>query len=168
MLFDLKPLSREAIPAALAQAEHYRLLNEPLQAESICRDILAVDPANSDALLTLLLALTEQFERGIAMQEPVELAGRLGGAYEKAYFLGLIHERRALALFRQNDFHSAQAVYSLILQAMREYEQAQALRPAGNDDAVLRWNTCVRFLRRTPQLAPEKPVVEPATVVCSE
>lgn len=168
MFFDLKPLSREAIPAALAKAERYRLLNEPLQAESICRDILAVDPANQEALLTLLLALTEQFEHGINMHEPLELAERIGGAYEKAYYLGVIHERRALALFRQNDFRSAQAVYSLILQAMRNYEEAQALRPAGNDESVLRWNTCVRFLRRTPQLTPEKASAQPATVVFTE
>ena len=168
MLFDLKPLSREAIPAALVKAERYRLLNEPLQAESICRDILAVDPGNPEALVMLLLSLTEQFEHCVNMQEPIELASRIGGPYEHAYYLGLIHERRALALFRQNDFASAQAVYSLIIQAMKKYQEAQALRQHGNDEALLRWNSCVRFLRRTPQLTPEKSFAEPANVVWTE
>jgi hypothetical protein len=168
MLFEIKPLSREAIPAALVKAERYRLLNEPLQAESICRDILAIDPVNTEALTNLLLALTEQFDHGINVHEPIALASRIGGPYEKAYYLGIIYERRAQALFRQRDFRTGQAVHSLILQAMAKYEEAQALRPPGNDDAVLRWNTCVRFLRRTPQLAPEKPSAEPASVVWSE
>jgi hypothetical protein len=168
MLFELKPLSREAIPGALAKAERYRLLNEPMQAESICRDILIIDPSNPVALTTLLLALTEQFEHSVNMHEPIALAGRIGGSYEHAYYLGIIYERRALALFRQRDFRAGQAVHSLILQAMGKYEEAGALRPPGNDDAVLRWNTCVRFLRRNPQLAPEKPSAEQVSVVWSE
>ena len=31
--------------------------------------------------------------------------------------------------------------------AMGWYEKAEALRPTGNDDALLRWNTCVRLIR---------------------
>ena len=46
-MFDLKPLSKDAIPAALAKAERYRLLNEPGEAESICLDVLRIDPATS-------------------------------------------------------------------------------------------------------------------------
>ena len=44
-MFELKPLSQKPLPAALAKAERYRLLNEPSEAESICQDILAVEPA---------------------------------------------------------------------------------------------------------------------------
>jgi hypothetical protein len=157
MLFNLKPLSREAIPGALGKAERYRLLGEPLQAESICRDILAVDSNNQEAIVTLLLALTEQFDQGIHMHEPIELLNRLSGEYQRAYYLGIIHERRALTLFRHTDFRSGQAVHSLLLQAMDCYEQAEALRPPGNDDPLLRWNACARFIRRTPHLTPEKP-----------
>ena len=57
MTFELKTLHPDAVPRALAKAERYRLLNEPSQAESICRDVLAVDAANQDALTMLLLAL---------------------------------------------------------------------------------------------------------------
>ena len=60
-MFELRPLSTTAIPAALAKAERYRLLNEPSEAESICLDILAVDPAHQDALTMMLLAITDQF-----------------------------------------------------------------------------------------------------------
>ena len=56
-MYELKPLSREAIPAALEKAHRYRLLNEALEAESICRDILAADPVNQEATVTLLLAI---------------------------------------------------------------------------------------------------------------
>jgi hypothetical protein len=161
MVFDLKPLSREAIPGALSRAERYRLLNEPLQAESICRDILAIEPANQEALIMLLLALTDQFDEGISMQEPSEVVNRLNGEYERAYYLGFIYERRALSLFRHSDFRSGQAVHSLIQQAMGSYETAQSLRPPANDDSILRWNTCARFLRRTPHLEPVKSPIEP-------
>src|SRR5262245_5730837 len=58
LMFEPKPISRDAIPAALAKAERYRLLNEPLEAESICLDVLQIDGANQDAIVMLLLALT--------------------------------------------------------------------------------------------------------------
>ena len=35
------------------------------------------------------------------------------------------------------------------------YEKAEALRPAGNDDPLLRWNACARHLARHPELKPE-------------
>jgi hypothetical protein len=146
MGFQLKPLSREAIPAALSKAEHYRLLGEPLQAESICRDILAVDSANQPALITLLLALTDQFGEGINMQEAAEVLDGLRGPYERAYFSGIVHERRALALFRHGDFRSAGAVHSLIQDAMALYEQAAALRGS---------STAIRTSRR-PERCPNR------------
>ena len=58
---ELKTIARDGIPHALEKAERYRLLNDPAQAESICRDVLAVDADNQDALRALILALTDQF-----------------------------------------------------------------------------------------------------------
>jgi len=55
-MFQIKPLSKENIPAALEKAERYRLLNEPMPTESICLDILEADPENQKAIVTLLLA----------------------------------------------------------------------------------------------------------------
>ena len=37
---------------------------------------------------------------------------------------------------------------------MSLFERAEALRPGGNEDAVLRWNSCLRFIEST-RLAPK-------------
>jgi hypothetical protein len=162
-MFVLKPLSREAIPGALAKAERYRLLNEPWQAESICRDILGIDKTNRDAQVTLVLALTDQFSQGVGMHEVLGVIAGLAGEYDRLYYTGIVHERRAHALFRQTDFRSGDTVHALIEHAMAWYEQAQAIRPHGNDDSLLRWNACARFLMRYPQLTPSdyQPQLEP-------
>jgi hypothetical protein len=153
-MFVLKPLSYEAIPGALAKAERYRLLNEPWQAESICRDILAIDGKNRDAQVMLVLALTDQFAQGVGMNEVLGLIGELADEYDRKYYSGIVHERRAHALFRQTDFRSSDTVHLLMTHAMEWYERAQRLRPSGNDDSLLRWNACARFLMRFPQLQP--------------
>jgi hypothetical protein len=44
--------------------------------------------------------------------------------------------------------------YGWFCEAMTWYEKAEAMRPPGNDDAILRWNTCARFLDRNRHLAP--------------
>ncbi len=69
-MFDLELISMDAVPAALEKAERYRLLNEPLMAESICLDVLEVDPENQQALVTLILALSDEFTHSA----PSELA----------------------------------------------------------------------------------------------
>ena len=154
-MFPLKPLSADAIRSALAKAERYRFLNEPWQAESICRDIREIDPDNQEAIVMLLLALTDQFDQGINAQEALDLIPSLKSEYERCYYSGIVHERRAVALWRHSDFRSGHVVYPLLQHAMEWYERAEPIRPRGNDDARLRWNTCARFLRRIPQLTPE-------------
>ena len=47
-MFQPKPISKDVIPSALAKAERYRLLNEPGEAESICLDVLQIEPDNQD------------------------------------------------------------------------------------------------------------------------
>jgi hypothetical protein len=162
-MFALKPLSQEAIPGALAKAERYRLLNEPWQAESICRDILAIDRGNREAMVTLVLALTDQFPQGLGVHEVLGVVNEFPDEYDRQYYNGIVHERRAQALFRQTDFRSADAVHMLIAHTMESYERAQELRPTGNDDSLLRWNACARFLMRYPQLGPGdlEPDLEP-------
>src|SRR5580658_10879717 len=97
-MFELKHISPEAIPVALEKAERYRLLNEPWQAESICRDILRIDPEHDLALVMLLLALTDQFGKGVTAAQAREVLGRLKGGYERAYYSGIICERWAESL----------------------------------------------------------------------
>jgi hypothetical protein len=153
-MFELKPLRRDAVPAALARAERYRLLNEPWQAESICQDVLRIDPDNQSALVTLILALTDQFHHGVSVQEARDVIPRLRDEYDRAYYSGVICERRAKTLLEQGRQGSAHIVYESFREAMGWYEKAEAIRPPANDDAILRWNTCVRFLARYPHVKP--------------
>ena len=44
----------------------------------------------------------------------------------------------------------------------RAIQKAEAIRPAGNDDAILRWNTCARVLSGNSHLAPSSEQYEPA------
>lgn len=103
-MFELKRLSKDAIPAALDKALRYRLLNEPAEAESICRDVLSIDPDNQQALVTLLLALTDRFDEGYAVGaiQAQEVLSRLRDEYERAYYAGIICERQAKARIFSN------------------------------------------------------------------
>jgi hypothetical protein len=161
----LKPISRSAIPAALEKAERYRLLNEPDGAESICLDVLALEPDHQDALVTLLLAITDQFDVDTAanVRRARELLPRLRDPYKRAYFAGVIDERHAKALLRRGILRSGEAAYGLLRDAMRWYEEAEKSRPAGDDEAILRWNTCARLLDANQLLRPgERENYEPA------
>lgn len=146
LMFELKPLSREAIPAALEKANRYRLLNEPGEAESIYLDILAVDPGNQEALMNIILAMSARFGKDYSIGDArlTEYIGRLTGEYERAYYSGIVYERRAKATLAKEGV----GAFELFLQAMECFEKAEALRPAGNDDPILRWNVCARIINQ--------------------
>jgi hypothetical protein len=154
MQFELKTISKSGISEALEKAERYRLLNEPTLAESICLDVLHVDPGNQEALVMLLLALTDQFGHGAGPAKAREILPRLKGEYEQAYYAGIIWERAAHAQLRKASPNAAFTAYEGFRQAMDYYEKAGAMHPPGNDDAILRWNTCARILMRNPNLRP--------------
>ena len=158
-MFELKRLSREAIPAALEKAQRYRLLNEPMEAQSICLDILAVEPANQRAIVLLLLASTDQFEvgRNDSLARAKAALAELVEPYARAYYAGIILERWARAQLRRGGIGLGAAVHDLLRQAMVKFEEAAALRPPGEDEALLRWNTCARLLMSRPGLAPSGP-----------
>jgi hypothetical protein len=154
-MHELKALSRDAVESALAKAERYRFLNEPGEAESICLDVLAVDPANQLAHVTLLLALTDQFEAWPAAHDRARaILADLQSDYDRAYYAGIIAERRAKAQLARGGAGSSVGAHDWLAEAMRHFDRADTLRPAGNDDARLRWNACARFLDRHPQLRP--------------
>ena len=160
MTFELKRISKEGDPAALQKAERYRLLNEPSAAESICLDVLEVDPDNQQALVMLVLAVIDEFGEGLTsgmsegMRRAREVLARVSDEYKRHYYNGIICERRGKAQIRQNAPRSAEAAYEWLREAMEWYERAERIRPAGNDEAILRWNTCARILARNPALAP--------------
>lgn len=164
MQFELKPLSKNAVSEALEKAHRYRLLGEPLQAESICLDVLRLEPANREALITLLLAITDQFETGVPPSRARDVLQSLAGDYERAYYAGIVSERSARARMKQIRLGANFRAYEEFAEAMRCYEQAEALRPPGNDDAILRWNTCARTLMRHRELRPE-PKEDPQPIV---
>jgi hypothetical protein len=152
MDFELKPISHQGIAEALEKVERYRLLNEPSLAESICLDVLRVEPGNQRALVMLLLSLTDQFGQGVPPARAREILPKLKNDYERAYYEAIIHERQAYALLRQGSPNSSFSAHDAFRKAMACYEQAEQLRPTRNDDAILRWNTCARVLMRNPNL----------------
>lgn len=153
-MFTLKLISRDSVDGSLAKAERYRLLNEPNEAESICRDILEIDVANREARVSLILALTDQIQQdNRAFSSAMNAISGLEGAYDRAYYSGIAWERRAKAC------HGAKGrsgdVYEWLVKALRLFEEAERLRTSGNDDSILRWNACVRFLDRHKELQPK-------------
>jgi hypothetical protein len=147
---DLKKLSTEAIPAALEKANRYRLLNEPGEAESICLDVLKADPENQEAIITLLLALTDRFSKGYGVSDTQakELLFRIKGEYDRHYYAGIFAERRAKAKLTQNTPDCRFQAHDLFQDAMEWFEKAEKVRATGNDDALLRWNTCARIIEQ--------------------
>jgi hypothetical protein len=160
--FELKKLSKDALDTASKKAQHYRLLNEPREAESICRDILAVQPAHHEALITLVLALTDQFGTETAQKaaEAQKLLEQLPQEYERMYYSGLVCERRATAYLESQTPGSGGWAFDWFRRAMDLYESAEAMRPAGNDDALLRWNTCARIIMHDRLEATTEPLAE--------
>jgi hypothetical protein len=156
-MFELKSLTREAVPAALEKAHRYRLLNEPEQAESICHDVLRIEPDNQEALTTLILALTDRFAgpRPVSPRVARELLPRLAGEYEREYFAGLIDEREGIAWLRSEKPRSGPAAYDCFRSAMAHFEKAEAVRPPANDDALLRWNSCARMIMAHADVTPD-------------
>lgn len=155
-MFELKRLSPSAVPQALAKAERYRLLNESWEAESICLDVLAVEPENQQAVVMLLLAISDQLgdELSAGVRRAREVLAGVRDEYRRCYYAGIICERYAMAQLRNDRPRAAEGAYGSLREAMAWYEQAEALRPAGVDESILRWNTCARILDRHSELAP--------------
>jgi tetratricopeptide (TPR) repeat protein len=147
-MFELKPLSKEAIPAALEKAEHYRLLNEPNPAVSICLDILEVDPDNQKALISIVLAMSDNFSEDYSVgdAEVKEYVARIEDEYKRTYYTGIVFERRAKAILNNGPEGSESTAFELFRQAMDWFEKAESISPEENDDAILRWNGCARMI----------------------
>ena len=145
-MFELKPLHHEAVAAALEKANRYRLLNEPGAAESIYLDILAIELRNQEALEGIILAMSDRFGKDYAVGDGriQDFLSQIETEYERAYYTGIVYERRAKAVLAKGGI----GAYELFEQAMESFAKAEAIRPAGNDDAILRWNGCARVIKR--------------------
>ena len=161
-MHQLKPISKESIPEALEKAERYRLLNEPRLAQSICLDVLEADPENPKAIIILLLAITDEFSTSSAdVNQAKQLLPQLRNDYEKNYYAGIISERQGMAILNRKISGGHFAAYDWLNEAMAFYEKAEALRSPGNDDAILRWNTCVRLITSRHLKPRDEEYVEP-------
>ncbi len=146
--FELKEITEDGLQVALQMAEHYRLLQQPALAKSICLDVLEIESDNQQAMVTLILALTDQFKLSSSVSSPRaarEYLDRLEDDYSRAYYAGIISEREARAFLDRGPARGF--AYEGFRDAMEWYEQAAAMRPAGNDLAILRWNSCVRTIQ---------------------
>jgi hypothetical protein len=155
-MYSLKPITRAGVPAALLKAERYRLLNDSSAAESICLDVLDADPDNQQALVMLLLAITDQMRDGLveSVTRSREVLPRLKDEYKRHYYAGIICERRAKAQVGRAGPRAHHVAAQWLQEAMRHYESAESMRPPGNDEAILRWNTCARLLNQGEHLHP--------------
>ena len=152
-MFELKQLSPQAVPAAIEKAMHYRLLNEPAAAESILLDVLAVDPNNQEAIVDIVLAMSDRFGKDYAVGDSriQDFLSRINDEYEREYYTGIVFERRAKAVLGRDGLNA----YELFRGAMEHFEKAEAVRPEGNDDSLLRWNGCARIIQAN-NLAPRQ------------
>jgi len=146
---ELKLLSKESIPKALVRAKHYRLLNEPWQAESICRDVLKVEPTHQLAILYLILAISDQFtaDNSSSAAEAKELCAQLTNEYERKYYRGIIAERSGRAALKRATPRAKYIAYEYYSNAMKFYEEAEKFHPEDNEDTILRWNACLRRIQ---------------------
>ncbi|HET9743198.1 MAG TPA: hypothetical protein VFQ00_10645 [Terriglobales bacterium] len=147
---NLKSISPASINAAIAKAERYRYLNEPEEAESICRDILVVEPTHQSAQRILGLAITDQFTGGVKDRfvEADAIFSGLAEEYARLYYTGILHERHAKAQLRLG--RPIPAITAEFEDAMGYFERAEKIRLAGNDECILRWNRCARLLQALP------------------
>jgi hypothetical protein len=153
-----RPIARESIPRALEKAERYRLLNEPFFAESICLDVLAIEPKHQKAIVLYVLSLADQLRGGVeaGMARAREAIAKLESAYEREYYTGILFERRGVAMLESHGMGARESAWQAIMDAMASFEAALPLRPAGDDDATLRWNTCARLIAAHQLSEPER------------
>lgn len=161
-MFQFKLLSEEQVPSALEKAQRYRFLHEPMEAESICLDVLEVAPGNQDAIITLILSLTDQFdgELGKVFTRARELLPRLEEKYDRVYYDGIVCERRGKSHLKRGGPGTGPLVYEWIHKAMQFYEEAMEMDSGRGGEAVMRWNACARLLMRNPSLNPAEKTQE--------
>ncbi|HEX6279345.1 MAG TPA: hypothetical protein VFZ49_04950, partial [Pyrinomonadaceae bacterium] len=73
-----------------------------------------------------------------------EYVAKLRDEYARAYYTGIVYERRAKATLAKGGLQT----YELFVQAMEWFERAEAMAEAGNEEAKLRYNGCARIINR--------------------
>ena len=164
MSYELKRLADKNLGTAITLAKHYRDLNQPDEAESICRDVLEVSPDNVDALRTLGLALTDRFASQwmSLFDEACSTFKKLPSDYERAYYVGIAWERFAKAQLEAGRAHNAIHAFE---EAIERFDEASQHAAKDDPAPILHYNRCVRALTTNPELtrasaAPPQPKFE--------
>jgi len=155
-MFELKAIAEGDASQALALAEASRAAGDADVSESICLDLLELEPDNQEALVLLLLARTDQFKRGLprSVERAREVLPRLSGEYERAYYGGMICERQARYVLGQRGKRSGFVAYDWFRYAMELYEESARLAPE-KLESTFRYNSCVRTIERNRHCQPD-------------
>jgi tetratricopeptide (TPR) repeat protein len=147
----LKKLPSGDLAYAVKKAMLYRELSQPEEAESMCKDVLEVDPKHQDALRVLGLALTDRFKEVAVglFEEAMHVFARLENEYDRVYHEGVAWERLGKAHLERGEGHGA---LGALEHAIEHYERAEKIAPPGDPDPILRFNRCVRLLQSHPLL----------------
>jgi len=157
-MIQLKKISSDFIGEALRKADKYRMLNHPKTSESICRDVLEVDPDNQQAVHLLIVSVSEQFANtnrysDIRLRHADEWISHVKDEYQRLYLSGLIRERWAKARIRDLP---GPDLYEYFHEAMEFYEQAEKIKPEGDESTTIHWNLCARQINRHPHIRPHE------------
>jgi len=145
----LKPIPLSGVREMLERAEQYRLKGEHWEAQTLCEAILRVDRDNQEALILLVLTMSDQIRDGVSAVEARQVAARMSDEYQRYFYAGLICERAARATLRSGQLGSERTASALLTEAMHWFGKAEEQRPHDKDEAILRWNACARIAGRT-------------------
>ena len=138
------------------------MLNEPGEAESICLDILETDPENQPALITLLLALTDRFSKGYGVSDTqANHCSRGSRANTSAPTTRGFWPSAGPRRNSRRDTPGPVITPTMIVRSDAAVREGRNVRPPGNDDALLRWNTCARMMAKNKLAARDEDRTEP-------
>ena len=156
-MFELKKISPQYISNALMKAEKYRYMNHPKTSESICRDVLEIKPEHQEAIILLIISISEQFadrkKYSASLRNAQEWLPLIEDEYKKIYLSGLILERWAKA-----NIHilAGADLYEFFQEAMDFYAKAEKIRPVEDESCILHWNLCIRLMELNPHIKPRQ------------
>jgi len=152
---EIKPLPRNDVEAVLSLAGKCRAAGESEAAESMCLDALELEPDNQAVLVLLLLARTDLIDRGLPrwVERARQVLPRLTGAYDQAYYAGLICERQARYMLLQRGSRSGSIAWEWFQFALEHYAEASRIDPE-RLEPVLRSNSCERLVSGNRYCAP--------------
>ena len=152
---DFKNLESADLDAALAAAQASWAELRAEETESICLDILELDPNHRSTLDLLLRCRIELLKKGLpqSVARAQELIPQLDSDFDQAFYSGMIREAQARYLLEKRGRATSGVAYSWFRHAMDDFAAASNL-DAGRVEPKLHWNACLRTLENNPQCVP--------------